>query len=197
LLLDLSIFKENGKYVISYFLPGSYSRNGSKPLKPGEKVIIPWAEVELENIQKLRSSEKQSQAEVSPIYLYANDIDYNLNLKELQSLNKTFGYSIKRINDPTKFLKSKRRIILGGHKAYTDGNMPKNLAGLALTPSEESKLESERDFIVVHLYGTKDRFIIIIAGSDRNDNKVGVEKNLYRLLVEKNLYRLLREIYGD
>jgi len=99
--------------------------------------------------------------------VYANDIDWNLCKDYFEG-----GYNnYVRVKDPYMYEKT---LILGGHKAQTDANMPTNLADAYLPKDHKTLiLENDKSFcfkMLVHRPGTGNIVeLMFFCGSDREN----------------------------
>ena len=105
------------------------------------------------------------------VAVYSNDIDWDLCGQLIIASSNQTGNPVYRVKTPLAFDGYDIVIILGGHRAYTDKNMPKNVAGEYLDPEEMQMLESERDHKVLKVKRVGKQVFYVFAGSDRYDTK--------------------------
>lgn len=105
------------------------------------------------------------------VAVYSNDIDWDLCGQLIIASSNQTGNPVYRVRTPLAFDEYDIIIILGGHKAYTDKNMPKNVAGEYLDLEEMQTLESERDHKVLKIKRVGKQVFYVFAGSDRYDTK--------------------------
>ncbi len=102
---------------------------------------------------------------VRRVAVYSNDIDWNLSSEDLVSAANSSGVTLHRINSTDEFGNYDVVIVLGGHKAPTDSNMPSNIAASLLSSAEKASLIEGGQIVHVSLEG--DTLVVVVAGADR------------------------------
>ncbi len=117
--------------------------------------------------QVSKQYEVEVRTRIRRVAIYSNDIDWKLSKELIISYSNSTGVPVHRINDTSLFSNYDLIIILGGHKAPTDGWMPKNVASSFMNESEKASLERGKDLIIVRKEGST--IIMIIAGKKRQN----------------------------
>ncbi len=104
----------------------------------------------------------------SKLYVYSNDIDWNLNKERLYSL----PVPVKRVNTP--YSPSGDLFVLGGPLAPVDENMPYNIVRNVYDSKELKSLRNGKRW-AVKTFNLKGEQIVNVAGSSRYETKRGVE----------------------
>ncbi|MFQ6089122.1 MAG: hypothetical protein ACE5K0_09510, partial [Candidatus Methanofastidiosia archaeon] len=105
--------------------------------------------------------------------VYSNDIDWNNCKDDVLSAAKEFDFNVIRVTNASELSSYDTILVLGGHEAYTDENMPINISKDYLDSEDELKLESSRDAKLIKVvkkpFGRVNQKLIIFAGNARDD----------------------------
>lgn len=107
------------------------------------------------------------------VAVYSNNIDWNNSEGYILSTAEKVGIGVERVDDPSKLSSYKVVLVLGGHEAYTDENMPTNIPKDYLDQEDKLKLKSSNDAklikVIKNPFGKSNQKMIIFAGNARDD----------------------------